>query len=915
MHVILTGFSPTLQQRLVAALGPATSHDVVPPTRASVARPCTLVALGDDLDAAARRDLCVGLRAASAPGGGAVVLVADLDPAAQALARDGLVDAVIDPADSDDRMSTRLHLAATRAARVTHETDVQPQVLRAVADTAPVLLWMCDERGQCTFANSAYLAFVGAPFEALRGDGWKNFVHPDDRTAVDPPWADAIKTHQANDQIVRVRRHDGEWRWILDQSVPWHRADGAFGGFVGSCTDISELRQAEQDSGIARDLAVRFAHAATIDEVLPACLEAALEVSHYDNGGIYLREPDGSLRLAETRNVSDALRETLTFIRPGSDRMRIVERGEPVFSDYRSLLLDLNPVAIAEGVRRIAMLPLHHQDEVIGLLMLGSTRQGDVAEGRRRQLEAIAAQMSTALASLQAEDALARSERLLRAVVAHAPIAIWTLRQDVSVGDVWNPAAERLFGLRHEEVAGLPCPVCAPAPGESAPPNALARLFEARTLEGEHVQRMRPDGSLVEILLYATPLRSRTSEITAAVAIGVDMTERKQIEARLMQAQKQESLGALAGGLAHDFNNLLTGILGYLDLAREDMGDANHPVIELIDLAQDSARRATSVTRQMLAFSGRGKFVIETLDLAGVVSQTVPMLTAALRKRALVTELEADLPPVEGDVGQLRQMLINLVTNAAESLVDAAGVVRVGVRAQTLALSLPAVSVDEEEVPPGDYVVLTVADTGSGIDDRIRGRIFDPFFSTKFVGRGLGLSAVLGIVRGHHGHIRIDSAPGRGTLVRVFLPATAKEDDEMLTPLEPVPDAARRRVLFVDDEPGVLYVASQALMRAGFDVLTAATGREALARVGERTDDIGLVILDLTMPDMDGRATLAELRKLRPSLRVVLTSGYSEQDALREFGDGTLAGFLQKPFAPHTLIDCVTRAIGLPEAP
>ena len=556
--------------------------------------------------------------------------------------------------------------------------------------------------------------------------------------------------------------------------------------------------------------------------------------------------------------------------------------------------------------------------------MLGSTRTGAVAAGRRRQLEAIAAQMSTALARLQAEDALARSERLLRAVVEHAPIAIWTLRQDVSVGDVWNPAAERLFGRLHDEVVGTPCPVCAPTLGDSAmdgvmprrpPPSPLAQLFEAHALDGAHVQRERPDGSPVEILLYATPLRSRSSEITAAVAIGVDITERQQIEARLVQAQKQESLGALAGGLAHDFNNLLTGILGYLELARDDVGDPDHPVAELIDLAQGAARRATQVTRQMLAFSGGGTFVIDTLDLASVVSQTLPMLTAALRKATLVTELDANVAPIEGDVGQLRQLLINLVTNAADALVDATGVVTVRVGAQHLALSLPALSVDEEDVPRGDYVVLTVADTGSGIDARIRGRIFDPFFSTRFVGRGLGLPAVRGIVRGHHGHMRIESEAGRGTLVRVFLPVAARRDDEMLTPLEPVPDVARRRVLLVDDEPGVLYVASQALVRAGFEVITASTGRDALARIGERADDIGLVILDLTMPDLDGRATLVELRKLRPSLRVVLTSGYSEQEALREFADGTLAGFLQKPFSPHMLIDCVTRAIGLPEVP
>ena len=477
MHVILTGFSPALEQRLVTLLAPRGSCEVVPATQDSLNGPCSVVVLGDALPADTRRAFCAHLRDRrrdqphdSHPG---VALAARLDDTALGLVRAGLVDAVTDPADSDERIAAHLHLAAARSGRTTPALDEQPQVLRAVADTAPVLLWMCDASGHCTYANAAYTEFAGVPFETLRGDGWKALVHPDDAAHDDQSWLEAIGKGQANDQIFRFRRHDGEWRWILDRSVPWYRPDGVFAGFVGSCTDITELRQVEQDAGIARDLAVRFAHASSIDDVLPACLEAALEVSHYDSGFIYLREPGGALRLAETRHVSDALRDTLLFIRPGSDHMRIVERGEPVFSDEgfvpvagdsaSSRRSVLDPAA-ADGARRLAMLPLHHQDEVIGLLMLGSTSAGDLAEGRRRQLEAIAAQMSTALASLQAEDALARSERLLRAVVEHAPIAIWTLRPDVSVGDVWNPAAERLFGRPHDEVVGTPCPVCPTVP-------------------------------------------------------------------------------------------------------------------------------------------------------------------------------------------------------------------------------------------------------------------------------------------------------------------------------------------------------------------------------------------------------------------------------------------------------------------
>ena len=926
MHVILTGFSPALEARVVALLGPGASCRVLAPASTPDGRPASVLLLGDALSPDATRAVCQRARSTEPGPLPAIALVASVDPVAQRLASEQLIDAVVDPDSGDAQIALQVTLLGQMADRLARDINERRHAMRAVADTAPVLLWVTDETGQCTFANMAYTQFVGCPFDQLRGMGWKAFVHPDDRPAVDEPLAEAVATQHEADLIYRFRRFDGEWRWILDRSVPRFRPDGTFAGLIGSCTDITDLRHAEDDLRVARDLAVRFAHASGLDDVLPACLAAALEVSDYTEGGIYLRDPDGALRVAQTLNVSPALRESLMYIAPGSERMAIVERGDPVFVDYARVPFAPNDVALAEGVTGLAMLPLHHQDEVVGLLLLASDRHGALAPARRGPLEAIAAQMSTALARLLVEDALARSERLLRTVVEHAPIAIWTLRPDGTVGDVWNPAAERLFGVTHADAVGRACPACLPATGRdpalrvagttgAQPGDLLHRLFASSSIHDEQIQRQRPDGTLVEILLYATPLRSRAGAVTSAVAIGVDITERKQFEARLVRAQKQESLGALAGGLAHDFNNLLTGILGYIDLARADLEDPEHPVHELLALAEDSARRATQVTRQMLAYSGGGTFLIEPIDLAGVVSQTLPLLSAALRKATLVTDLGSDLPPIDGDIGQVRQLLINLVTNAVEALPEGTGTVTVRARHERVAQALPARSVDEDEVSAGDYVVLTVSDTGTGIDAPTRARIFDPFFSTKFVGRGLGLPAVLGIVRGHHGYLRIETAPGRGTHVRVFIPVAAEEEEDMVTPLDPVPAVARRRVLLVDDEAGVLYVASQALARAGFEVLTASSGADALRCVGARADDIGLVILDLTMPELDGRDTLIALRKLRPSLRVVLTSGYSEQEALREFGDGTLAGFLQKPFGPRTLIDCVTRAIGLPEAP
>jgi PAS domain S-box-containing protein len=413
--------------------------------------------------------------------------------------------------------------------------------------------------------------------------------------------AEACTQHEA-DLIYRFRRFDGEWRWILDRSVPRFRPDGTFAGLIGSCTDITDLRHAEDDLRVARDLAVRFAHASGLDDVLPACLAAALEVSDYTEGGIYLRDPDGALRVAQTLNVSPALRESLMYIAPGSERMAIVERGDPVFVDYARVPFAPNDVALAEGVTGLAMLPLHHQDEVVGLLLLASDRHGALAHARRGPLEAIAAQMSTALARRWSK-ALTRSERLVRTVVEHAPIAIWTLRPDGTVGDVWNPAAERLFGVTHADVVGRACPACLPAPGRdpalraagtsgTQPGDLLQRLFASSSIHDEQIQRQRPDGSLVEILPIRAPLLARWRRDRPSPSAS---TSPSASSSRRSRAETGEPRRA-GWWPAHDFNNPLTGILGYTS-ARTDPRIPEHPVHELLGSPGSAPRDA--VTRQM----------------------------------------------------------------------------------------------------------------------------------------------------------------------------------------------------------------------------------------------------------------------------------------------------------------------------
>jgi PAS domain S-box-containing protein len=370
--------------------------------------------------------------------------------------------------------------------------------------------------------------------------------------------------------------------------------------------------------------------------------------------------------------------------------------------------------------------------------------------------------------------------------------------------------------------------------------------------------------------------------------------ERRRIELQLLNAQKLESLGVLAGGVAHDFNNLLVAILGNLELALAELAPGSL-VREQIHDAELAAQRAAELTRQMLAYSGRGKLAVEPASLSQVVEEMLHILRISISKKAaLRLSLPAELPAIEADLGQLRQVVMNLVLNASEAVGDVEGVIAVSVGQTECDRAVLGACWVDDGLEPGPYVYLEVTDTGCGIPREQKSRIFDPFFTTKFTGRGLGLPAVLGIVRGHRGAIAVTSTPGKGTTFRVYFPASRRP---AAAAEATVGESWRGEgtVLLVDDEPMVRTVGKKMLERLGFDVLLADDGLQALA-LAEAHPELVLILLDLTMPRLDGAGTYRELARVAPATPVVVTSGYSEQDLEGRFEGERFAGFLQKPF-------------------
>ncbi|NCC23634.1 MAG: response regulator [Deltaproteobacteria bacterium] len=405
-----------------------------------------------------------------------------------------------------------------------------------------------------------------------------------------------------------------------------------------------------------------------------------------------------------------------------------------------------------------------------------------------------------------------------------------------------------------------------------------------------------------------------------------DITEQKrheedrlEMERRLLHAQKLESLGVLAGGIAHDFNNLLSALLGSLELSLKAM-DQNHPSRPGIERAQKAARLASALSLQMLAYSGRGQFMFQAVDVSRCIAENLHIFQAAISKTiTLQLDLARDLPPIMADPAQLQQVVMNLITNASEAIGEGVGVMRLNTGRMEASADLLTKSRLEEKPEPGDYVWLEVEDSGCGMDQAAQARIFDPFFTTKFTGRGLGLSSVLGIVRSHRGAIFIKSVPGRGTTIRILFPVGRPETAEDPIPpqppmAEPGPALSPLRetsisptILVVDDEPMILEMCAEALHDMGYRVLLASDGQEGVEILAADPEAISCVLLDLTMPRMDGPTAFVRMREIRADIKVVLCSGYSEQEATSRFQG--LAGFIQKPYRIDELKTVLERVL------
>jgi PAS domain S-box-containing protein len=504
------------------------------------------------------------------------------------------------------------------------------------------------------------------------------------------------------------------------------------------------------------------------------------------------------------------------------------------------------------------------------------------------------------------------SETLYRNLFEQSPDGIVLWGVPVLLPVQFNTTAHTQLGYTYEEFAHLTVADFEATMDAAKIADVMAMLHKVRTISFESQHRTKT-GEIRSMHINLKLLELAGRQMILAIHHDISdhkraEKERLKLEQQLLHAQKLESLGVLAGGIAHDFNNILMAIMGNADLALMRINKES-PAVENLHRIEKAAAQAADLAKQMLAYSGKGKFVVENIDLNRLLVDMLHMLEVSISKKAVLRlNPYYPLPSVEADATQMRQIVMNLVINASEAISNTSGVIAITTGCMDCDKSyLKDVWLDEN-ITEGLYVYLEITDTGCGMNKDTLAKLFDPFFTTKFTGRGLGMAAVLGIVRGHRGAIKVYSEPGKGTSFKILLPASDRPA-ELFNGASHTDDwRGEGTVLLVDDEETVRGIGSEMLKELGFSTITANDGREAV-EIFKNTPDIAFVILDLTMPHMDGEQCFRELRYLKPDVKVIMSSGYNEQEVTQKFVGKGLAGFVQKPYRLSTLKETI-RSMG-----
>jgi PAS domain S-box-containing protein len=781
------------------------------------------------------------------------------------------------------------------------------QRFRDLVQDLHAIVWEADAGTLLfTFVSQRAEHILGYPVQQwlTEPDFWARHMHPDDRD-----WA----LHLLREAIAEGRDHEFEYRMVAaDGRVVWLwdkvrvlRGDGRRAQLRGVMVDITEHMQAEQallQSQTRLKLLNNISAGATAGRSVDDIIARALREigSHFKEFRVAYARLDEQDRMTIVRSHQPAGIPATAGVQVGlrvaPAYLNALRLGEPIV--VPDVLKDARFAPVAEAftthaARAVLEFPLRESGAVSAVLCLTAPAPHAWTENEMATLREVADYLSLAVKNAHAEQALRDSEARFRSMVEGAPYGIYRSTPEGRLLDV-NPAMVEMLGYASAgELLGVNL-----AADVYRDPQVRSRLVEQYgdqpAFQSVEVQWKRKDGTPLTVVVSGRPVRDSNGQIVFFEGMAENVTERRVLEEQLRQSQKIEAVGRLAGGIAHDFNNLLMLIKGYCELLLDHIGrDPN--LRRYGEEIQRAADRATSLTQQLLAFSRKQVLEPKVLDLNHVVADMEKMLQRLLGEDVeLAIHLAQELGHTKADPNQLEQVIMNLAVNARDAMP----------RGGKLSLETDNVELDaiyaraHAGARPGSYVMLAVSDTGEGMTPEVKARIFEPFFTTKEKGKGtgLGLSTVYGIVKQSEGYIWVYSEPARGTTFKVYLPRVD-------APAE-LPERSRERarlrgtetVLLVEDEEGVRKVAREFLEEAGYTVLEARNGDDALQIAAMHTGPLHLLVTDVVMPRMSGRELAERLTKMKPDLRVLYISGYTD-DAIVHHGvlEAGVA-FLQKPF-------------------
>ena len=755
--------------------------------------------------------------------------------------------------------------------------------LRELLDHLPSFFSLVDLDFRYRYVSKAYEVFFGKPRAEIENRRVLDWLGPEHFNTVEPKLrrASAGETVDFENDVPDAA---GRIRSFRVTYLPMRRGDGPVIGVLIHLFDVTDIKQAAATVRRSETM-LKTLNEYNPDSVI--VLDADLRIQFISRSQLNINK-DELIGVNVLDFVEEELRSALR-----ERYMGVLRTGESTGVEF--------PIVWNEKLRwfsaRIVRLPLDFGTEPSLLVVTRETTQ------RREK-----------------EERLKKDEERYRQFSANLSDIIWVIEFNPKRVVLVNPAFEHVTGHKMAELTedySLWTRLIVPEDRDRVLDHWREwRDGNAPAFNIEYRIRRR-DGAIAWIHDFGTIVRDDAENPKTATGVARDITARKRLDLeqadfqkRMLETQKLESLGILAGGIAHDFNNLLGGILCNVNLAQRDLPEGE-PLRTSLDQVETICLRAADLCKQMLAYAGKGRFVVAPLDLNRLIEESKQLFAVSVSKKASIHYHQTEcLPAIRGDSSQLRQILLNLVINASEAFADRIGVIRIA----TGLIQVTAAELDSflfgKTMPPGPCVFLEVGDNGPGMVPEVLGRIFEPFYTTKFTGRGLGLAATQGIVRSHHGAIRVASKPGRGTTFTLLLP----ESSSPVAPAAPVVQVGRRfftsgEVLVVDDEQILRDSLSQALRRFGFTTTTADNGREAIDIFNRRGRDFRVVLLDLTMPVLSGEETLVELARLGSTVPVVLMSGHIDADFAERFNQHQVVGFLQKPFRVDALENILSEVL------